>query len=94
MKVVLDTSRLCSSTTERVIIHAISRDPADIVYINPALVLALPCRISTPRNHHTHIKTTFPYHPNALAIVGKKQNRIIVNAFRLTMLAKVLLGLP
>ena len=35
MKVVLDTNRLCSSTTERVIIHAISRDPVDIVYINP-----------------------------------------------------------
>ena len=76
-----------------VIICAISRDPADIVYINPASVLAFPCHFN-PSQPHTHIKTTFPYRADALVIVAKKQNRIIANAFRLTMLTKALLGLP
>ena len=41
---------------DRVIPCGISRNPADIAYINPALVLAFPCPISTPRNHQTTSK--------------------------------------
>ena len=70
---------------DRVIFHAISRDLPTLFTF---------CPISIPRYYHTHIKTTFPHHAEALVIVAKKQNQIIANAFRLTMLTVALLSLP